>query len=101
MMDCYKVHLDKDIRKRAKDQFEIQFLFVPSGLTDEWQPLDRAVFGVVKAISRRLYREKMADRHTEMLTRAEAAQMLMEAWGLVTPATLRRAWACYEEEPVE
>jgi hypothetical protein len=27
-----------------------------SGLTDEWQPLDRAVFGVVKAISRRLYR---------------------------------------------
>jgi hypothetical protein len=51
LMDCYKVHLDRQIRADADSMFQIKFHFIPAGLTDEWQPLDRAVFGVVKAAS--------------------------------------------------
>jgi hypothetical protein len=40
----------------------------------------------------------MADKHTEKLSRAEAAHMLIEAWGLVGTLTMDRAWRCYQPE---
>jgi hypothetical protein len=92
LMDCYKVHLDRQIRADADSMFQIQFHFIPAGLTDEWQPLDRAVFAVVKAISRRLYREEMALQMFERVNK----RMLLEAWSRVSHATYRRAWRCYD-----
>jgi hypothetical protein len=95
-MDCYKVHLDRQIRADADSMFQIKFHFIPAGLTDEWQPLDRAVFGVVKAISRRLYREEMFDQMFERVNKRKATEMLLEAWSRVSHATYRRAWRCYD-----
>jgi hypothetical protein len=51
VLDCYSVHRAPEIRTHA-ESLGIRLWFIPAGHTDELQPLDRAVFGALKATFR-------------------------------------------------
>jgi hypothetical protein len=90
--DVFKVHLDTELRNWARKKFKIIMHYIPAGCTDELQPLDRFVFGAVKAISRKLYREWAWGQARHSVSGQQAAQFLMQAWGQINVSTLRRAW---------
>jgi hypothetical protein len=48
VLDCYSVHKQQAAKDSAAE-LGIRLLFIPPGLTDELQPLNRFVFGVMKA----------------------------------------------------
>ena len=52
VLDCYSAHKTDDIRKLAQT-LNMELVFVPPGMTDELQPLDRYIFGAMKSIARR------------------------------------------------
>jgi hypothetical protein len=56
MLDSYSVHRSPEVREYARS-LGIILLFVPPGMTDALQPLDRSIFGAMKQEARRLWRE--------------------------------------------
>jgi hypothetical protein len=38
--------------KECAEELRIHLMFIPPGNTDELQPIDRAVFGIMKAVCR-------------------------------------------------
>lgn len=100
VLDCYSVHRSDDIRKLA-ESLSIELLFIPPGLTDEYQPLDRAVFGVMKQHFRHLWRKQYVQNPEERFTRAKAVELLVPAWERVSPQVLEDAWTIYDDYPEE
>jgi hypothetical protein len=92
ILDCYSVHRQDAMRQQAQD-LGINLLFIPPGLTDELQPLDRFIFGAMKATRRRLYRMH-SDWNPEVVMNKEmAAAFLIRAWEAVSPEVLNDARA--------
>jgi hypothetical protein len=58
----------------------IRLYFIHPGLTDILQPLDRAVFGALKAEYRAIYRYEMSQREDKAMTKADFAAYLLLAW---------------------
>ena len=100
VLDCYSVHRTDEIRQLAKT-LGIELIFIPPGLTDEYQPLDRAVFGVMKQHFRQLWRKQYSQNPSEPFTRAKAVQLLVPAWERVSPSVLENAWTIYEDPEEE
>ena len=50
----------------------IQMHFIPAGMTDEMQPLDRSIFEPFKAMSRKLFRERNILSQPLKITKSEA-----------------------------
>jgi hypothetical protein len=64
-------------------------------MTDVHEPLDRRVFGVLKAYAKRLFR-----RHVDMnpgmrRSKADAVQDLIAAWEGLRDTTIEEAWDIY------
>jgi hypothetical protein len=78
VLDCYSVHRDATVRSEA-EALNIFLEFLPPGMTDAFQPLDRYVFGAMKAMCRRLYRQSAAFEPEARLTRPIAVQWLIRA----------------------
>jgi hypothetical protein len=97
ILDCYSVHPGQQIRDFAIE-LGISLLFIPPGMTASLQPLDRAVFGAMKATARRLYRVYASEMAVPHLTTQTAAQFLSPAWEQVSPQVLDLAWALYEQD---
>jgi hypothetical protein len=95
VLDCYSVHRAERIRAHA-GELGINFLFVPPGLTDEFQPLDRFVFGALKATSRRLYALHCRSDPFCSMDKKTAAGFLIRAWEGISTQVLEEAWAIYD-----
>jgi hypothetical protein len=95
ILDCYAVHRSQEVREYAR-QLGIIMKFIPAGMTDSLQPLDRAVFGTLKGIARRLFRMEVTDSLCPQLTTQLAAQFLVRAWEQVSAQVLDHAWSIYE-----
>jgi hypothetical protein len=95
ILDCYSVHRSQEIREYAR-HLGIIMKFIPPGTTDSLQPLDRAVFGTLKGIARRLFRMEATDSLCPHLTLQLAAQFLVRAWEQVSTQVLDHAWSIYE-----
>ena len=83
-------HRTEIVKELAKN-LDVLLHFIPPGATDELQPLDRRVFGVLKATARRLFRE----RPTESRNKRQACADLRLAWECLGVDTLEEAWECY------
>jgi hypothetical protein len=78
LLDCHSVHRAKAMRRHARE-LGIHLLFIPPGLTDELQPIDRFVFGAMKATCRRLYRLHGQSDPSCPITQRLAAGFLIRA----------------------
>jgi hypothetical protein len=69
--------------------------FIPPGLTDLLQRLDRSVFAALKAEYRAIYRMDMSQREDKRMTKADFAACLILAWELVSEGAVRGDWECF------
>jgi hypothetical protein len=95
ILDCYSVHRQETMRKCAQE-LGINLVFIPPGLTDELQPLDRFVFGVMKATCRRLYRLHCDGNPGAKMNWHTATAFLIRAWEAVSTKMLDDAWTFTE-----
>jgi hypothetical protein len=77
------------------ERLHIHLHWIPSGLTDIMQPLDRSVFGALKAEYRAIHRGDMAHREDKHMTKADFIAYLVLAWDLVSEGAIHRGWTCY------
>jgi hypothetical protein len=64
-------------------------------MTDQYQSLDRKVFGVLKASAKSLYFRR-ANKNPDMRrTKIDAVLDLVSAWKNLADATIEKAWDIY------
>jgi hypothetical protein len=100
VLDCYSVHRDEAV-KACAESLNIVLEFLPPGMTDSFQPLDRYVFGCMKAKCRRLFRMHVAWDPSARLDTRIAVQWLIQAWEAVGANVLKEAWGIYFDEDGE
>ena len=69
--------------------------FIPPGMTDEFQPLDRKIFGIVKAYAKRLYRMRI--KKTGKISKKDACQDMIQAWENIDEIPIFESWDIYQE----
>jgi hypothetical protein len=74
---CSSVHRSDDIKRYATRR-GIQLSFILAGFTDELQPLDRDVFGAIKAMFRGIFERLLGQSPNRRVTKATAMQILKE-----------------------
>jgi transposase len=94
ILDCYTAHRTENVKEKAKE-LGITLCFIPPGMTDELQPLDRSVFAVLKATARRLFHERCMHAPLVKRSKEEACQDLIAAWEHVGLTTIEDAWEIY------
>ena len=88
--DVFAAHRDdKVVNKAAK--LDIGIGFIPPGMTDRYQPLDRRLFGAVKSRARARFDSKSCspDHDPDLLT---ALETLVNVWRSVTQEEIIDAW---------
>jgi hypothetical protein len=72
--------------------------FILAGLTDQYQSLDRAVFGCLKATVRDFYSRFVHDAAGRSIKKSKAVEILSESWRKLSRGVLEAAWAIFEEQ---
>jgi hypothetical protein len=70
----------------------------PGRFADELQPLDRAVFGAIKAMFRGIFEELLRQSPNRRVTKATAVQIRREIWARLSPASIRAGWSIDEDD---
>ena len=95
ILDCYKTHKSEVTRDLAKI-LNISLHFIPPGMTDAFQPLDRKIFGIVKAHAKRLYRQRVKASNG-IITKKDACQDMISSWNMIHDSSILDAWDIYSE----
>ena len=95
ILDMYTVHRTEKVRQMA-EALNIELMFIPPGQTDHFQPRDRAVFGVLKAYMRKLWRQEYAQNSEIRFTKELAVKLLIPAWERINPKVIGKGWAIFE-----
>jgi hypothetical protein len=67
LFDVYRLHV-QEVGRALAEQLQIALHFISAGMTDEYQPLDRRVFGYLKSSARKRFmpsRSKNANAKSE------------------------------------
>jgi hypothetical protein len=91
LWDQFSAHRDQGVKERAQE-LGIELVFIPAGMTGEYQPLDRRIFGSLKARTRAQF-----DRHSmsadEELTMSASIRIFLDAWRCVGDEEVLELWA--------
>ncbi|KAH0800446.1 DDE superfamily endonuclease containing protein [Histomonas meleagridis] len=77
IIDHYKSHETEKIKDLA-NRLNIDLIFIPAGLTDCLQPLDRLVFGCLKSTARRLYKKTYQENPNTVFNKEMAIKHLLD-----------------------
>jgi hypothetical protein len=94
ILDVYAAHRAPEVIRIA-ETYGWELVFIPPGCTDLLQPLDRRVFGVLKAYSREQWRVFHHETCGAKMTRAQMAANLVAAWNKIRPEVIDSAWDIY------
>ena len=97
LLDQYSVHRTETVRNLAQS-LGIELIFIPPGMTDAYQPLDRRVFGVLKQYLRLLWRKEYFANPSQKFTKQKAVELLIPAWERISPYLVRSGWAIYDDD---
>jgi hypothetical protein len=97
IMDIYPVHVMESVRLQAR-LLGFRVHFIPSGLTDQYQPLDRSVFGCLKSTARAEYLKLVREEPLRKIAREDAVIILRRSWDKLSSAALEEAWSIYEAD---
>ena len=105
--DIYPSHISSTVIEFC-NAYNIALHFIPPGATDLLQPLDIAVFGSVKQIARKMWRDnymeirskeedsELKEQHIiESQSRASAVKLLLQVWDGIGMASFNKAWELY------
>jgi hypothetical protein len=94
ILDCYLAHMTRTVRSTAA-RLKIRLHFIPIGRTDKLQPLDRRIFGCLKATARAEYRRFSMAHPCEKIRTPDAGTMLRRSWDHLSLAAMEAAWMIY------
>lgn len=97
IMDIYAAHRTDAVRDKARE-LKIDLEFVPPGCTDQCQPLDVAVFAVLKAYAKALWRKQYHENHGAKIGWATVTEHLLESWERIDRSIVEKAWYALEED---
>ena len=97
IMDLYPAHMKPEVRELAAS-LNIKLHIIPAGATDLYQPLDRRIFGAMKAQARRLFKDHNKAGTPLDITKQQACADVVAAWEGVSYHLLNAAWAIYTED---
>jgi hypothetical protein len=95
ILDCYSVHRSRESRELAA-HLGIVLHFIPAGWTDELQPLDRYIFGALKAMCKRLFHQ-FCQAEDPAIRRRDAVSFLCQAWEDLATHVVEKSWGIYED----
>jgi hypothetical protein len=81
---------------KSAEIWRTELVFILLGRTDVLQPLDRRMFGILKAYARHLLRKHYHKTHEEKTTRSMLADNLLVAWDRITKEFIDSAWTIYQ-----
>lgn len=98
LCDVHSSHRTPEVFAHA-EALNIVLHFVPAGMTDSHQPLDRRVFACLKASMRRLFRRKRGELMEPVkVTKPESVGMMIWSWEHLALDVIRSSWDIYEPE---
>jgi hypothetical protein len=95
--DQYRSHMTQNITEMA-GQLGVSLVFVPKGATGIYQPLDRYVFGALKAIGLAKFNRFIHENPGANLNKELSAAILLDAWSTLGERSVNRAWDFHLEE---
>jgi hypothetical protein len=95
LLDTFSAHR-AFITRAAAEQWGIELIFIPPGCTDTLQPLDRRMFGILKAYARQLWRTHYHESVCAKTTRAMMAHNLIVSWDWITAEFINSACGIYQ-----
>ena len=98
IVDCYPSHCEQSVKETAQ-ALNIELLYVPPGMTDKCQPLDRRIFGALKQKAKKHIYQKMSENPGEKIGMAGAVRILVACWEGITPDLVHDAWSLFLDEP--
>jgi hypothetical protein len=90
-LDQYPTHFSARSRHVA-DELNIRLIAIPKGGTAQFQPLDRKVFGPLKAIGAHLWSQRFCHLIAPKPTTTASAELLLQAWNRIKTSTVQNAW---------
>jgi hypothetical protein len=93
-LDYYSAHRTEAV-KQAAVKHGITLHFISPGLTDKFQRLDRAVFGVLKAQAKHFFRARFHLNLGKQGTKQHAVADLIIVWSLLGQSVIDAAWDVY------
>ena len=94
VLDLYAAHKMKEVKDMAKEM-NIELHFIPPGMTDEYQPLDRRVFGCLKASGKAKFRQHYREDPSQKFNTKCATDCLLAAWDKLESEVIEEAWDIY------
>ena len=92
LLDLHASHRHDDIKALAVE-LNFKLHYIPASMTDYLQPLDRNIFGALKASARKeWYRLYLLDPDHEFNI-ADACAILIKCWSNLSNNTQQKAWA--------
>lgn len=96
ILDTYTANVGEQIKNLA-ETLNIKLYYIPPGLTDEFQPLDRRVFGCLKATARSLFRKDYNYSRLTKFTKKVSVSYLIYAWEHLTADVILESWDIYSQ----
>jgi hypothetical protein len=100
LIDIYVAHIQEQAKHLAAE-LGIILHFIPAGLTDQFQPLDRRVFGRLKSSVRSWFMRRPRDQRREKATKPEAVEVLIKCWTQLSESVVEEAWSVYSRDEIE
>ena len=94
IIDSFPVHSTTESTKMA-NALNIKMLFLPPGMTDRFQPLDRTIFGCLKAYTKKEISKILLENPESKIGMQRAVQIFIWAWEHLNSDTITEAWSIY------
>lgn len=96
MLDRYSVHKNPKIKETA-DLLKIKLIYVPTGMTSKYQPLDVGYIGTVKSAGKKLINEMFIENPHQEITLINTIENMLEANKKMKPETIIKSFqkACF------
>ena len=89
--DGYKAHISDEVIEFAHLN-NIQLYFIPHGFTDQLQPLDVKIFGILKSTARRLFMDRYRQNPYQKRSKLDACQDMVYAWEKIDMETIKQSF---------
>ena len=96
LLDIYPAHRVESVKNLAAE-LNIHLVYVPAGLTDKFQPLDRRIFGALKASAKAQVYQFMSQNPGQRIGRLRAVQYLITSWKNLSQDAINSSWSIYLE----
>ena len=90
VLDRYASHVS-DNTQNVADSLGIKLIYIPTSATDEYQPLDKRVFGILKSMASSAFDDKVFEEQNAF-TKQEAADLFVTLWKRLSYHAIMSAW---------